>query len=82
MDIPQKFIDLYGQEMTYSDGDRDICKGTVIEARFSRSMYINMKTFEQWYGVELKIKPNDGFNRNRAIWTMAFDSGIKIPDDE
>lgn len=82
MEIPRKFKDQFGKEVTYQRGDDKVCNGIVKDARFSRSFIMNMETFEKNYGIELKIKPNDGFNLNRSIWTTAFDSGIPMEDDE
>lgn len=78
MEIPQKFKDSIGEEVEYLLGKHRKCVGIIKDARFSKSQIWDKKTGEKFYGIEFKIKPTDGFNQGRAIWTRAFSSGIKI----
>lgn len=81
LEIPEKFKRNFGTKIDYSKGNKKVCTGIIIGARFSSTKIMNLETKERWYGIQLKVKPVDGFNRNRAIYTPALNSGIPIPKD-
>lgn len=75
-EFPQSFQDLIGKHNEYRLDGITKCKGIIVDMKWSLSTIVNLKNLEEeWYGIQLKFKPDDG---SRAIWTKPFNSGIEI----
>jgi len=78
--FPKKFQERIGTEVEYGINGKPTVRGFIDDMRWSSAQIVNMKKLsERWYGIELRIKPNNG---KRAFWTTAFNSGIKVKRTE
>jgi hypothetical protein len=77
-EFPKKFSELIGTHNQYNKGGKVVCKGIIIDIRWSCRYIMKLngtKKGKEYYGIELKFKPDDG---SRAIWTTPFSSEILI----